>query len=444
MSDNFDLSYRDKSFQQFESYPYPGIPIEESLNQDIGELYKNCLVTSRYRRDKTIITDLENRVLLDVACGTGATTLRMAWANPGAKIVGIDMSPESVKIAEQRLKHHGFDDAEFHVLAIEDLDQLRQKFDLINASDVLYLLPDLALTLKQLGQVLKPDGIIRGNLHSYYQRHNYYRAQTLFQKMGLMEDNPEETELGIVREFYEALNNNVSIKATTWSSDQKRIDNDQWILMNHLFQNDKGYTLPELFNAFEQSGLSLVDMVDWQKWDWHKLFKEPNNLPAYLAMGLESAELEEQLCFYELVQPDKRLLDFWCGHLPASPKSVSKYWSEQSSKNITVHVHPCAKNFAPFRQAILDQKKLTPLNLSQCFSFIGQDSWLDKTLITAFYAPLLNSPQTIDDLVYRYLQIRPCYPADLTPVEFQEALDLMMGMIVEQEEWGLVMVETQK
>ncbi|AIE76009.1 MULTISPECIES: class I SAM-dependent methyltransferase [unclassified Synechocystis] len=443
MSENFDLSYREKSLQQFESYPYPDISIEDPLNQDIGELHKNCLATPRYRRDKTVIKDQENRILLDVACGTGATTLRMAWANPGAKIVGIDMSPESVKIAEQRLKHHGFGDAEFHVLAIEDLGQLGQKFDLINASDVLYLLPNLALTLKQLGQVLQPDGIIRGNLHSYYQRFNYYRAQTLFQRMGLMEDNPEETELGIAREFYAALGDGVNLKATTWSSSQARIDSDQWILMNHLFQNDKGYTLPELFDALAQSGLTLVDMVDWQKWDWHKLFKEPDNLPAYLAMGLENADREEQLCFYELVQPDKRLLDFWCGHAIASNKESSRNWTEKSPENLVVHLHPCVKNFAPFRQAILDQEKLIPLNLSQCFPFIEQNSWLDRTLLTAFYAPLLNSPQTVESLVSRYLQIRPFYPADLTPVRPEDAKNLIMGMIAEQEEWGLIMIESQ-
>ncbi|WLT37057.1 hypothetical protein NON20_13545 [Synechocystis sp. B12] len=67
MPDRLDRDYLDKTLQQFESYPYPGIPIEEPLNQDIGELYKNCLVTSHYRRDRKVITDLENRVLLDVA-----------------------------------------------------------------------------------------------------------------------------------------------------------------------------------------------------------------------------------------------------------------------------------------------------------------------------------------------------------------------------------------
>ncbi|MBE9202520.1 methyltransferase domain-containing protein [Synechocystis salina LEGE 06099] len=442
MSESFDLSYRDKSLQQFESYPYPGIPIEEPLNQDIGELYKNCLVTSHYCRDKRVITDLENRAILDVACGTGATTLRLAWANPGTKIVGIDMSPESIKIAEQRLKYHGFHDAEFHVLAIEDLQQLEQKFDLINASDVLYLLPDLALTLKQLAQVLKSDGIIRGNLHSYYQRHNYYRAQTLFQKMGLMEDNPEETELNLVREFYDALKDGVDLKMKTWRYNDSSKVADQLILMNHLFQNDKGYTLSQLFDAFQQSGLQLVDMVDWRYWDWKNLFKQPDNLPAYLVMGLEGSSLEEQLCFYELVQPDKRLLDFWCGHARKDKDDgeIDRDWQEQNPEKVIVHLHPCLHT-EKFREAILESNAVAPVNLKQFFPFLDRDAWVDHTLLCCLGGPLLDSPRSLQFLWERWRQLRPLDPADFCAVDEGKLLDLLKLAIFEQESLGVLLVE---
>lgn len=75
--------YLEKSLKQFESHPYPNIPIEESPKDNVKLLYEGSLVTARYRRDGKVITDLENRVMLDVACGTGATTLTMALANPG-------------------------------------------------------------------------------------------------------------------------------------------------------------------------------------------------------------------------------------------------------------------------------------------------------------------------------------------------------------------------
>ncbi|MGV0027436.1 hypothetical protein [Phormidesmis priestleyi] len=79
------------------------------------------------------------------------------------------------------------------------------KFDYINCGEVLYLMPDLVQTLRTLKTVLKPKGILRGNLHSLYQRQNFFRAQQLFTAMGLMQRNPEETEIGVVLDTMNAL-----------------------------------------------------------------------------------------------------------------------------------------------------------------------------------------------------------------------------------------------
>jgi SAM-dependent methyltransferase len=121
------------------------------------------------------------------------------------------------------------------VLALENLNQLGVQFDYINASDILYLLPDIPFALKQLGTVLKPQGIIRSNLHSYYQRFNYYRAQTLFKQMGLMEGNPDQIELGIVRDFFSALDDKADLKLKTWGQQKPEDVRDETILMNYLF-----------------------------------------------------------------------------------------------------------------------------------------------------------------------------------------------------------------
>ncbi len=48
--------------------------------------------------------------------------------------------------------------------------ELGLEFDYINADEVLYLLPDIVEGLKAMKAVLKPEGIIRTNLHSSFQR----------------------------------------------------------------------------------------------------------------------------------------------------------------------------------------------------------------------------------------------------------------------------------
>jgi ubiquinone/menaquinone biosynthesis C-methylase UbiE len=438
-----NLSYQNKILQQFESYPYPNVPIEESPKNNLKLLYESSFVTARYRRDKRVITDLENRVMLDIACGTGATTLTMAIANPGAKIIGVDISPESIKVAEERLKYHGFSNVTFQVLAIEKLEQLATKFDYICASDVLYLLPDLSLALEQLGKVLKPDGIIRANLHSLHQRVNYYRAQELFKRMGLMDSNPEATELQIVRDFFSALKDQVNLKVKTWQSADYEKD-DERILMNHLFQNDKGYTLPQLFDALSCAQLELISMVDWQHWDWRELFKAPDNLPTYLALGLENADVTEQLAFYELVEPNKRLLDFWCGHPQIMPNQYQSKadWQELDPSLVMIYCHPCLQSEA-FQKAVLDKQSLIPLNLGDFFSFLVKDAWIDRTIASIIFVPLLSAPCSLAKLVDRWLEVKPVNAVTLERFDRKTVAQLLQSAIADQEALGILLVAVE-
>jgi 2-polyprenyl-3-methyl-5-hydroxy-6-metoxy-1,4-benzoquinol methylase len=439
MADTFDLNYQDKTLQQFESHPYPNIPIEESPKNNLKLLYDGSFVTARYRRDKTVITDLENRVMLDIACGTGATTLTMALANPDATIIGVDISPESIKIAEERLKYHGFNNVSFQVLAIEELEQLETKFDYISAGDVLYLLPDQGKALRQMGSVLKPDGIIRSNLHSYYQRFNYYRAQTLFKQMGLMDNNPGEIEMGIVREFFAALKNESNLKLSAWGNDNKQYSSSE-LLSNHLLLNDKGFTIPQLFEILAQAGLEVFSMVDWWEWKLTALFKDPENLPAFLAMGLDDLELREQLCLYELIQPDKRLLDFWCGHPLLKPTSPPMIEAEEDNwRNVQVHLHPQLKT-DDFRREVLGTNRLFPVNLKNYFPFLSQQVWLDRTLLTVLFAPLFEQSRSLSFLVERWLQVRPINPVNLTITSEAEAFMVISQAVMEQEQLGIILL----
>ncbi len=91
--------------QQFDNTPYPRIPLEQSPKDNSELLYLHNLVTAYYFRNRKVI-NTSGKVILDAGCGTGYKSLVLALANPGAKIVGIDLSAESVKLAEQRLQYH--------------------------------------------------------------------------------------------------------------------------------------------------------------------------------------------------------------------------------------------------------------------------------------------------------------------------------------------------
>jgi ubiquinone/menaquinone biosynthesis C-methylase UbiE len=440
LQENSDSDYLYKSYQQFEAFPYPNIPIDQSPKNNLKLLYESCFLTAAYKKNKQVITDLEQRYMLDVACGTGFTTLVMAIANPGAKIVGIDISPESLKLAEKRLEFYEISNVELHCLSLENIQRLDYKFDYINASDILYLLPDLSLALKYLKDVLKPNGILQGNLHSQYQRVDYYRAQTLFREMGLMNDNPEEMELTIVREFYSALKDNIDLKLRTWGVAQDQTVSNQKILMNHLFQNDKGYTLQQLFDSLKSANLMFIHMVDWRDWDWRSLFKDPDNVPFYLEMGLENSDLETQLRFYELIQPTKRLLEFWCCY-PYDEQDCSQVdWREINPSEVTVHLHPCLKSEV-FQQVFQDKDALTPINLGTYFNFLVKDTWIDRTLANILFVPLFEVPRSLEFFIERWLQVFPLNPATLKPWKQEAVIDIIKMAVTEQEKLGILMLD---
>ncbi len=78
-----------------------------------------------------------------------------------------------------------------------------------------------------------------------------------------MDSNPEEMEIEIPVETMKALKDGVDIKAKTWNSSYAREDGKEGVLMNYLFQGDKGYTIPDLFAALRAADLEFISMVNW-------------------------------------------------------------------------------------------------------------------------------------------------------------------------------------
>jgi ubiquinone/menaquinone biosynthesis C-methylase UbiE len=110
---------QEKIRQQFDTGPYPRNPIEQSPKKSIDQLYLHNLVTSYYLRYGKYM-DTKDKLILDAACGSGYKTLTLAEANPGAKIVAIDISEISLNLAKQRLAHHGFNNVEFYLMSLEE------------------------------------------------------------------------------------------------------------------------------------------------------------------------------------------------------------------------------------------------------------------------------------------------------------------------------------
>ncbi|OKH40455.1 SAM-dependent methyltransferase [[Phormidium ambiguum] IAM M-71] len=429
----------EKIRQQFDSAPYPRAPLED-FPRDIQYLYTQNFVTPYYLRNQKVI-NTEGKVILDAACGTGYHTLGLQVANPGAKIVGTDISEESVKLARTRLDYHGFKDVEFHALAIEELPKLGLEFDYIYAQEVLYLLPDPIAGLQAMKAVLKPDGIIRTNLNSSLQREHYYRAQEVFKMIGLFDRNPKEAEIAQVRQTMKALKDDALLKMNTWIPSQE--NDEEWFLMNYLIQGDKGFTVPEMFAALRSADLEFINMVAWPFWELTSLFVEPENLPVFLAMSLPSLSQEEKLHLFELLHPLHRLLDFWCGHPDAaSPVVPPGEWTDADWQNVKVYLHPQMQASEPREMLLACANEIKIFPISPYLPFVTDPTLVMDSAVAACIVPLLDSPQSMPSLVEYWQKIRPLQPDSLQPQNPETAFETVKQILTTLEQLGYVLLES--
>ncbi|MEG4531486.1 class I SAM-dependent methyltransferase [Microcoleus sp. D2_18a_D3] len=429
----------DKIRQQFDNAPYPRIPLETSPKNNYQTLYLHNLVTAYYIRNQKVI-ETEGKVILDAGCGSGYKSLILAEANPGAKIVGIDLSEESVKLARERLQYHGFENIEFHALSIEELPSLNQQFDYINNDEVLYLLPDAVVGLQAMKSVLKPDGIIRTNLHSSLQRSSYFAVQKVFKIMGLMDDNPREMEIELAKEIIEDLKDDVAIKSRTWSSPAEK--NEEWMLANYLLLGDQGYTVPEVFSALRDADLEFISMVSWRLWDLTDLFKEPNNIPAFLAMSLPDIPVEQRLHLFELLHPVHRLIDFWCG-LPNQAQSFVPVsgWTVADWQAAKVHLHPQLRTPQLKEDLIKSITNQSSFEISRYVTSPTLVPILIESSVAACLLPLWEGAQPVISLAERWLNIRPLDLVTLEPVNQERAFNEIKELLISLEVFLYVLLE---
>jgi 2-polyprenyl-3-methyl-5-hydroxy-6-metoxy-1,4-benzoquinol methylase len=437
-----DPDLLEKIRQQFDSAPYPRIPIEQSPADDVDTLYLHSLVTPNYLRDQRIV-ETEGAMILDVGCGSGYKSLVLALANPGATVVGVDLSEKSIELAESRLQFHGCGDrGRFHAMSVDQVADLGLEFDYINCDEVLYLMPDLVQTLSTLKSVLKPAGILRGNLHSLFQRQNYFRAQQLFKYMGLMDGNPEETEVEIALDTIRALKDYVLLKQQVW--DPKRAESSpiELVLANYMLQGDKGYTIPDLFSALRGADLEFISMVRWRLWDVMELFTDTDNLPMFWAMSLPELSVEQKLHIFELMCPVHRLLDFWCGHPGATqPPQLPSDWDLDLWNSMRLRLHPQLQRDKIAQELTEAVRNQQPFVLSDYLPRWVQRQVVLSPTMAACLLPLWEAPQEFPALVERLLTIRPCDAVTLTPIDSTKAAQDLKEVVTCLELYLYVLLE---
>lgn len=96
--------------------------------------------------------------VLELGCGTGTTALKLAPAV--ARYVGTDISSAMIAIAREKAADAKCDNLEFEVVGSDASTWPSGPFDAVAAFNVLHLVPDRALFLRQIHDILKPGGLL--------------------------------------------------------------------------------------------------------------------------------------------------------------------------------------------------------------------------------------------------------------------------------------------
>jgi ubiquinone/menaquinone biosynthesis C-methylase UbiE len=123
----------------------------ERLRDQAGTLVELLHTDTAYPAGSTV---------LEAGCGTGAQTVTLARQSPGARIIAVDVSAESLDEARARASALGLDNVEFRRGDVYALPFGPASFDHVFVCFVLEHLSRPLEALRALGERLKPGGTI--------------------------------------------------------------------------------------------------------------------------------------------------------------------------------------------------------------------------------------------------------------------------------------------
>jgi ubiquinone/menaquinone biosynthesis C-methylase UbiE len=98
--------------------------------------------------------------LLDCGCGPGTITIGLAEAVSPGQVVGVDIDPKQVQLAQLNASQKGFENVRFQVADAREIPFPDASFDVVFANAVLAYYPAPEHLLDEMRRVLRPGGLI--------------------------------------------------------------------------------------------------------------------------------------------------------------------------------------------------------------------------------------------------------------------------------------------
>lgn len=243
---------RDVVSQQYERWIYPA-PIRD-LEQWLQGSWQWFDPSHAHR---LMWPDRDYRPAMDIlvaGCGTNQAAV-IAYTNPSAHVVAIDVSSASLDHHRWLKDAYGLDNLELHQLPIEDVASLDRNFDLIITTGVLHHMADPEVGMRALAHRLRPEGVLAVMLYADYGRIGVQMMQSVFRDLGLQQD---EASLDIVRDALSQLGPLHPL--ASYLQIAPDLGDDAGLVDTFLHGREKAYTIDECRGLVESSGLVFQDL----------------------------------------------------------------------------------------------------------------------------------------------------------------------------------------
>ena len=294
----------------YDRFPFPGDPLQDGPPP--GYNWRWCHQSVLAAVHGVLPAGSERPRILDAGCGTGVSTDYLCHLNPGADVLGIDISAGALAVARERLQRSG---------AAAQVGTLRQEqrslldlesegpFDYINSVGVLHHLDQPESGLRSLAGCLAPDGLLHLFLYADAGRWEIHRTQ---QALTLLEVGTGSDGLRLGRELLESLpegNRLARHHRERWAVDCAA---DANFADMYLHPQETSYNLDRLFGFIETADLHFAGFSNPEIWD-----------PARLLQGelLERARAlpqRQQWLLVEQLDPDISHFEFFLSAAPVA------------------------------------------------------------------------------------------------------------------------------
>ena len=299
----------------YDRFPFPGDPLQDGPPP--GYNWRWCHRSVLAATHGLIPAGLNQPRILDAGCGTGVSTDYLCYLNPGADVLGVDISEGALAVARERCARSG---------AAQQVSSLRQEqrslldlqgegpFDYINSVGVLHHLDQPEAGLKALAARLAPQGLLHLFLYADAGRWEIHRTQ---KALTLLQVGTGADGLRLGRDLFETLpesNRLARHHRERWAVDCAP---DANFADMYLHPQETSYDLARLFAFVETAGLHFAGFSNPEVWD-----------PARLLQGelLERARnlpLRDQWSLVEQLDPDISHFEFFLSAAPIEPATLS-------------------------------------------------------------------------------------------------------------------------